>query len=84
MLNGSGVMEREFDDLEGRLAAINHKLSEVANQFNDDKLKFKDETEFGIYPAQSLYYTKESKEHEKSLKDVDEQFMDCMSRLRTR
>ena len=31
---------------EGRLAAINDKLSGVVNQFNDDKQKFKDETEF--------------------------------------
>ena len=39
-----GAMERKIDELEGRLAAINDKLSGV-NQFNDDKQKFKDETE---------------------------------------
>ena len=39
-----GAMERRIDELEGRLAAINDKLSEVVNQFNDDKQKLKDET----------------------------------------
>ena len=38
-------MERRIDELEGRLTAINDKLSGVVNQFNDDKQKFKDETE---------------------------------------
>ena len=37
-----GAMERRIDELEGRLAAINDKLSGVVNQFNDDKQKFKD------------------------------------------
>ena len=35
-----------IDELEGRLAETNRKLSGVVNQFNDDKQKFKDETEF--------------------------------------
>ena len=40
-------MKKRFDEQqEGRLAAINDKLSGVVNQFNDDKQKFKDETEF--------------------------------------
>ena len=38
-------MERSNDELEGRVAAINDKLSEVLNQFNDDKQEFKAETE---------------------------------------
>ena len=40
-----GAMERRIDELEGRLAPISDKLSEVVNQFNDDNQKFKDETE---------------------------------------
>ena len=40
------VAEKRIDELEGRLVAINDKLSGVVNQFNDDKQKFKDETEF--------------------------------------
>ena len=39
-------MEKRIDELEGRLAAINDKLSGVVKQFNDDKQKCKDETEF--------------------------------------
>ena len=46
VLHGSGAMEERIDELEGRLAAINDKLSGVVNQFNGDKQKFKDETEF--------------------------------------
>ena len=46
VLHGSGAMENRIDELEGRLAAINDKLSGVVNQVNDDKQKFKDETEF--------------------------------------
>ena len=75
---------RRIDELEGRVAAINDKLSEVVNQFNDDKQKFKDEMELEFCPTQALYVTKSSKEHKKSLKDFDKQFMDCMSRLQTR
>ena len=45
VFHGSGAIERRIDKL-GRLAAIiNDNLSGVVNQFNDDKLKFKDETE---------------------------------------
>ena len=36
-------MERRIDELDGRFVATNDKLS---NQFNHDKLKFKEETEF--------------------------------------
>ena len=57
MLHGSGAMERRIDELEGRLAAINDKLSGVVNQVNDDKQKFKDETELSL-PNTSLYHTK--------------------------
>ena len=39
-------MGRRIDELEGRLAAINDKLSGAVNHVNDDKQKFKDETEF--------------------------------------
>ena len=46
MLHGCGAMEKRTDELEGPLAAINDKLSGAVNQFNDDKKKFKDETEF--------------------------------------
>ena len=35
-----------IDELEGRLAAINGKMSGVVDQFNDDKWTFKDETDF--------------------------------------
>ena len=45
VLHGSGAMDKRIDELEGRLAAINDKLSGVVNQFNDDKQKSKDETE---------------------------------------
>ena len=75
-------MERRIDELEGRLTAINDKLSGVVNQFNDDKQKFKDETELEFAQHKLLYFTKSSKEHEK--KDFDKHFMDCMSRLQTR
>ena len=44
VIHGSGAMERRIDELEGRLAAINDKLSGVVNQFNDGKQNFKDET----------------------------------------
>ena len=77
MLHGSGAMERRIDELEGRLAAINDKLSGAVNQFNDDKQKFKDETEFEFAQHKRVL-------HEVSLKDFDKQFMDCLSRLRTR
>ena len=46
MLHGRGAVEKRIHELEGRLAAINDKLSGVVNQFNDDKQKFTDETEF--------------------------------------
>ena len=76
-------MERGIDELEGRVAAINDKLSEVVNQFNDDKQKFKDETELEF--AQHKPCTSRSRRRStKSLKDFDKQFMDCKSRLQTR
>ena len=37
---------KRIDELEGRLVAINDKMSGVVDQFNDDKWKFKDETDF--------------------------------------
>ena len=46
VLRGSGAMENRIDELEGRLAAINDKLSGAVNQFNVDTQKCKDETEF--------------------------------------
>ena len=44
VLHGGGALEKRIDELEGRLAVINDKLSGVVNQFNDDKQKIKDET----------------------------------------
>ena len=41
-------MEKRIDELGGRLAAINDKLSGGVNQFNDDKQKFKGDTEFEL------------------------------------
>ena len=76
-------MERRIDDLEGRVAAINDKLSEVVNQFNDDKHKCKDETELEFAQRMPCNFTKSSTKHEKSLKDLDKQLMDCTSRLQT-
>ena len=38
-------MEARINELDGRLIAINDKLSGVINQFNDDKRIFKDQTE---------------------------------------
>ena len=46
MLHGRGALERRIDELEVRLAAISDKQSGAVNQFNNDKQKFKDETEF--------------------------------------
>ena len=46
VLHCNGAMESRIEEPESRRAAINDKLSGVVNQFNDDKQKFKDETEF--------------------------------------
>ena len=44
--HGSRAMGKRTDELEGRLAASNDTLSGVVIQFNRNKQKFKDETEF--------------------------------------
>ena len=46
VFHGCGAMEKRIDEREGRLAAINDKLSGAVKQFDDDKQKCKDETEF--------------------------------------
>ena len=84
VIHGSGAMERRIDELEGRLAAINDKLSGVVNQFNDDKQKFKDETESEFAQHKLVLHEVVEGARKESLKDFDKPFMDCMSRLRTR
>ena len=39
-------MVKRIEELEGRLVAINDKMSGVVDLFNDDQWKFKDETDF--------------------------------------
>ena len=78
MFHGSGAMGKRIDELKGRLAAINDKLSGVVNQFNGDKQKFKDETEFEFAQTQACTTRSCRTQHEKSLKDFDKQLMDSM------
>ena len=56
MLRGSGAMENRIDERDGRLAAINDKLSGAVNQFNVDTQKCKDETEFEFAHHKPVLY----------------------------
>ena len=76
-------MEKRIDEQEGRLAAINDKLSGVVNQLNDDKLKFKGETEFDFLQHKLVLH----EVVEGARKEFDgrrQAIRGCMSRLRTR
>ena len=56
VLRGSGAMENRIDERDGRLAAINDKLSGAVNQFNVDTQKCKDETEFEFAHHKPVLY----------------------------
>ena len=83
MLRGSGAMDGRIDELVGWLAAIKDKLSGVVNQFNDNKQKFKYETEFE-FARRKLEPHEVVEGARKEFEGLRQAIMDCMSGLRTR